>query len=51
MLKDAVADRLVFVRDKLKKDWPALLSTDTNLANEDIVRIYGKRCAGISRCF
>ncbi|MDD3082927.1 MAG: transposase, partial [Desulfobacterales bacterium] len=43
MLKDAVAAKLVFVRDKRKKDWLALLSTDTNLADEDIVRIYGKR--------
>jgi hypothetical protein len=31
------------VRDRRKKDWLALLSTDTNLADEDIVRIYGKR--------
>ena len=43
MLKDAVSAKLVFVRDKRKKDWLALLSTDTNLADEDIVRIYGKR--------
>jgi len=43
MLKDAVAAKLVFVRDKRKKDWLALMSTDTNLADEDIVRIYGKR--------
>jgi hypothetical protein len=43
MLKDDVAAKLVFVRDKRKKDWLALLSTDTNLADEDIVRIYGKR--------
>jgi hypothetical protein len=42
-LKDAVTAKLVFVRDKRKKDWLALLSTDTNLADEDIVRIYGKR--------
>ena len=43
MLKDAVAAKLVFVRDKRKKDWLALVSTDTDLADEDIVRIYGKR--------
>jgi hypothetical protein len=43
MLKDAVAAKLVFVRDRRKKDWLALLSTDTNLADGDIVRIYGKR--------
>jgi hypothetical protein len=43
MLNDSVAAKLVFVRDRRKKDWLALLSTDTNLADEDIVRIYGKR--------
>ncbi|MDD4462897.1 MAG: transposase [Desulfobacterales bacterium] len=43
MLKDAVAAKLVFVRDNRKKDWLALLSTDANPADEDIVRIYGKR--------
>mgnify|MGYP000376210187 CR=1 FL=1 len=43
MLKDEVAAKLVFVRDKRKKDWLALLSTDRQLADEDIVRIYGKR--------
>jgi len=43
MLKNAVAAKLVFVRDKRKKDWLALLSTDTGLADEQIVRIYGKR--------
>ncbi len=43
LLKDEVAAKLVFVRDKRKKDWLALLSTDTDLAAEDIVRIYGKR--------
>ncbi len=43
MLKDEVAAKIVFVRDKRKKDWLAVLSTDTNLAGEDIVRIYGKR--------
>jgi hypothetical protein len=42
-LKNAVPAKLVFVRDKRKKDWLALLSTDTDLANEEIVRIYGKR--------
>jgi hypothetical protein len=42
-LKDTVAAKLVFVRNRRKKDWLALLSTDTDLADEDIVRIYGKR--------
>ncbi len=35
--------RIVFVRNKHKKDWLALLSTDTNLGEADVVRIYGKR--------
>jgi len=42
-LKDGRMAKLVFVRDKRKKDWLALLSTDTTLPNADIVRIYGKR--------
>jgi hypothetical protein len=43
MLKEAVAAKLVFVRDRRKKDWLAMLSTDIDLSAEDIVRIYGKR--------
>lgn len=43
MLNDSVAAKLVFVRDRRKKDWLALLSTDTDIADEDIVRVYGKR--------
>ena len=35
--------RLVFVRDRRKKDWLVILSTDTQLPDDDIVRIYGKR--------
>lgn len=35
--------KIVFVRDRRKKDWLAILSTDIELSNEDIVRIYGKR--------
>lgn len=36
--------KIVFVRNKnKKKDWLALISTDINLADEEIVRIYGKR--------
>ena len=42
-LKDGRRVKLVFVRDKRKKDWLALLSTDTTLPDADIVRIYGKR--------
>lgn len=43
MLKGEVAAKLVFVRDRRKKDWLAMLSTDTELADEEVVRIYGKR--------
>lgn len=35
--------RIVFVRNRHSKDWLALLSTDTKLSEEDVVRIYGKR--------
>ena len=42
-LKDGRRVKLVFVRDKHKKDWLALLTTDTQLADEDVIRIYGKR--------
>ena len=42
-LKSGVPVKLVFVRDKSKSDWVALLSTDTALSGEDVVRIYGKR--------
>ncbi len=42
-LKGGLPAKLVFVRDRRKKDWLALISTDLDLSNEDIVRIYGKR--------
>jgi len=35
--------KLVFVRHRHKRDWLAILTTDTKLANEEIIRIYGKR--------
>jgi hypothetical protein len=36
--------RIVFVRDRrTKKKWLALLTTDTELPDEEVVRIYGKR--------
>lgn len=36
--------KIVFVRNRNKKRaWLAILSTDTQLSDEDIVRIYGKR--------
>ena len=33
--------KIVFVRDRRKKDWLALLSTDSELADTEEVRIYG----------
>ncbi len=42
-LKGGLPAKLVFVRDRRKKDWLALISTGLELSNEDIVRIYGKR--------
>jgi hypothetical protein len=42
-LKGGLPAKLVFVRDRHKKDWLALISTNLELSNEDIVRIYGKR--------
>ena len=42
-LKEGLPVKLVFVRDRRKQDWLALMSTDLELSDEDIVRIYGKR--------
>jgi hypothetical protein len=42
-LKKKMPAKLVFVRDRRKKDWLAILSTDTRLSDADIVRVYGKR--------
>lgn len=42
-LNDGQNARLVFVRNRRKKDWLAILSTDTSLPEADVVRIYGKR--------
>ena len=42
-LGDGKPAKIVFVRDRRKKDWLALLSTDTDLPDAEVVRIYGKR--------
>ncbi len=42
-LKDGTPAKIVFVRNRRKKDWLALLSTDIDLADTEVVRIYGKR--------
>lgn len=38
-----VAAKIVFVRDRSKKSWLAILSTDTALADEEIIKLYGRR--------
>ncbi len=38
-----VAAKIVFVRDRSKKSWLGILSTDTELADEEIVRLYRRR--------
>lgn len=35
--------KIVFVKDRNSKNWLAVLSTDTTISNEEIIRIYGKR--------
>jgi hypothetical protein len=42
--------KIVFVRHRHKRDWLAVLSTDTALSDEEIIRIYGKRW-DIEVCF
>jgi hypothetical protein len=38
-----IAAKIVFVRDRSSKSWLALLSTDTTLADEEIIKLYGRR--------
>jgi Transposase DDE domain len=38
-----VAAKIVFVRDRSSKKWLALLSTDTTLTAEEIIKLYGRR--------
>ncbi|GBE13567.1 transposase DDE domain protein [bacterium BMS3Bbin14] len=42
-MKGGTRVKVVFVRHRNSRKWLALLSTDTELADEEIVRIYGKR--------
>lgn len=35
--------KIVFVKDRNSKNWLALLSTDTAINDEEVIRIYGKR--------
>ena len=38
-----VPAKIVFVRDRSSKKWLAILSTDTSLTAEEIIKIYGRR--------
>ena len=41
---EAIPAKIVCVRNKSKKkDWLAIISTDTTISEEEIIRIYGKR--------
>jgi hypothetical protein len=42
-MNDGSQAKIVFVRDRRKKEWLALLTTDIHLPDEEVVRIYGKR--------
>ncbi len=42
-LSDGNKAKIIFVSSDKKRGWLALLSTDTCLADEEIVRLYGKR--------
>jgi hypothetical protein len=40
---DLVEVKIVFVKDRHSENWLAVLSTDTGISEEEIIRIYGKR--------
>ncbi len=40
---DAIMAKIVFVRDRSSRNWLALLSTDTRLADEEIIKLYKRR--------
>jgi hypothetical protein len=42
-LSSGLPCKLVFIRDRTNGDWLAILSTDIDLPDKEIVRIYGKR--------
>ncbi len=42
--EEPIPAKIVYVRNKSnRKDWLAIISTDTELSEEEIIRIYGKR--------
>jgi hypothetical protein len=42
-MKTGEKARIVFVRDRRNSDWLALLSTDVDLPESEVIRIYGRR--------
>lgn len=40
---ETIPVRIVFVKDRHSENWLAVLSTDTTIEEEEIIRIYGKR--------
>jgi len=42
-ISGGIPAKLVFVRDRRKKDWLVILSTDVDLPDEEIVQLYGRR--------
>lgn len=40
---ELVEVKIVFVKDRHSKNWLAVLSTDTAISDEEIIRVYGKR--------
>lgn len=42
-LDKCIDARIVFIRERNSNNWIAIMSTDTTISEEEIVRIYGKR--------
>lgn len=43
-LDNGIPAKILFIRNRNKRsEWVAILSTDTTLDNEEIIRIYGMR--------
>jgi hypothetical protein len=40
---ETILVKIVFVKDRNSKNWLAVLSTNTEISNEEVIRIYGKR--------
>ncbi len=42
-IPELIEVKIVFVKDRHSKNWLAVLSTNIDISNEEIIRIYGKR--------